>query len=419
MSSITTVLAVLLGFVLGGLLVHWRHRRTQQILIEENNKLKIQVAGLEKEQEIYRERKEWMEQMLDRLRETFQALAAEALRSNADAFLKSAREQLDTLLTRIQGDLSSHREAMKGLVRPLEDTLKTLDAQVRDLEQKRERSYGSLQEQLKQLLEAQRHLHTMTTKLESALRAPTVRGRWGEYQLRRVVEMAGMTRHVSFEEQAEGIAGRPDMIVRLPNGGILPVDAKTPMQAYLEAFEAGDEARREECLQNHVQSFRNRIRELGQRRYWEQFDQAPDFVVMFVPNEACLYVVFERDPSLLEYAIQHRVILTTPTTLLALLKTVAFGWQQHQIAENARQIAEQGRTLYTRLVKFTEHLSRVGDGLNQAVKSYNEAMGSLNHRLLPAAQKFQMLIGDDSAFEAPETIDLQARLPGRGAAALE
>jgi len=380
-------------------------------LREKNTSLSTEVAQLKRGQQADQEKIEWVNKAEEQLREAFQALAGQALQNNAGEFLRSARQQLETVLTAVRGDWSTHKTEMQKLVQPLEQTLQTLDGQIRTLEQKREGAYKELGEQLRQLGQAQHQLQTSTIKLEQALKSPTVRGSWGQVQLRRVVELAGMESRVAFDEQATVEAGRPDLIVHLPNHTVLPVDAKAPMTAFLEAMEAQDEERRKERLQAHADAVRGRVKELSQKKYWEQFERAPEFVVMFVPNDTCLSAAFERDPSLLEYAFQQRVLLTTPVTLLALLKAVAYGWQQQQIAENARQIAEQGKELYDRLVKFVDHLRRTGGGLDSAVKAYNEAVGSLENRVLPAARRFKELGAITTELPEPEAIERNTREP--------
>ncbi len=365
----------------------------------------LQAATLAKEREADAEKLRWAEKAEERLRDVFQGLASRSLQDNTDGFLKHAREQMGRLLTEVRGDWGTHKEELRNLVEPLGKTMTELDRQVQQLEQKREGAYQGLQEQLRQL-----------GPLVQALRAaPTVRGRWGELQLRRVVELADLVAHVDFDEQAtsnEG-EGRPDMIVHLPTRGILPVDSKTPMGAYLEALEDNDGARREARLKEHAAAIRDRIRELSQKRYWKQFDRAPEVVVMFVPNDACLSAAFEKDGGLLEYAMQQRVLPTTPVTLLALLKTVAYGWQQHKMAENAREIAEQGRDLHDRLAKFMDHFRKAGKGLEDAVMKYNEAVGSLDRRLSPAARRFKEL-GVASAEIPPVTrVEQSVREPAQ------
>ena len=368
-----------------------------------NQRVELQAATLAKEREADAEKLRWVEKAEERLREVFQALASRSLQDNTDGFLKHAREQMGRLLTEVRGDWGTHKEELRNLVEPLGKTMTELDRQVQQMEQKREGAYQGLQEQLRQL-----------GPLVQALRAaPTARGRWGELQLRRVVELADLVAHVDFEEQATSNEGRPDMIVYLPTRGILPVDSKTPMQAYLEALEDNDGAHREAKLKEHATAVRGRIRELSQKRYWEQFDRAPEVVVMFVPNDACLSAAFEKDGDLLEYAMQQRVLPTTPVTLLALLKTVAYGWQQHKMAENAREIAEQGRELHDRLGKFVEHFQRAGSGLENAVKAYNDAVGSLESRLFPAARRLKDMGVASTEVSLPATVDRAVRTSGQ------
>ena len=363
----------------------------------------LQAATLAKEREADAEKLRWVEQAEGRLREVFQALASRSLQDNTEGFLKHAREQMGRLLTEVRGDWGTHKEELRNLVEPLGKTVNELDRQVQQMEQKREGAYQGIQEQLRQL-----------GPLVQALRAaPDARGRWGELQLRRVVEMADLVAHVDFEEQAATNEGRPDMIVHLPNQGILPVDSKTPMLAWLKALEDGDGATRDGRLEEHAAAIRRRIRELGQKRYWEQFDRAPELVVMFVANDACLSAAFEKSPDLLEYAMQQKVLPTTPVTLLALLKTVAYGWQQHKVAENAREIAEQGRVLHDRLGKFVEHFHRAGSGLDNAVRAYNDAVGSLDSRLLPAARRLKEMGAASAEIPAPPAVDQALRTSGQ------
>lgn len=360
-----------------------------ETLREENEELKIELEKARATQEVQEEKLRWAEEAKEILRETFQALASEVLKTNADEFLKRARDQLEAILAQVRGDWGAHREELKGLIKPLEQTLERMDEQVRQLERKREGAYQSLVEQLRQLASAQENLRASASQLLQALKAPTARGRWGELQLRRVVELAGLQKHVDFEEQAQTDEGRPDMIVHLPKGGILAVDAKVPMDAYLAAVEATDETTRRQYLANHARALRQRIHDLSRKRYWEQFDGSPAFVVMFVPSEACIAAAFECDPTILEDGFKNGVVVASPTTLLSLLKAVAYGWQQHEISENAREITQQALELYQRFVVFLEHLKRVGDRLRQTVESYNRAVGSATNRLLPAARRLE------------------------------
>jgi DNA recombination protein RmuC len=380
-------------------------------LRKENTDLRAEIAELKKERETDKEKILWIEKAQAQMREAFHALASEALKSNAEEFLKHARTQLENLVTQMRGDLLNQKTELRSLMEPLENTLRLMDSQIRELEQKREGAYQGLKEQLRQLAQVHEQLQITTVSLVQALKSPTVRGRWGEYQLRRIVEMAGMLEHVDFEEQSATDRGRPDMVIYLPNEGILPVDAKTPMQAYLEAQEAESEEKRLAKLSDHARSMRERVRELGQRQYYKQFGRTPDFVIMFVPNDACLSAAFEREPDLLDFAIQQRVFPATPLSLLALLKAVAYGWQQHKIAENAREIAKQGKELYERLSKFVEHIGKTGASLGSAIKYYNEAVGSLESRLLPVARRFKDLCAVMEEIKSPQSIEQQARLP--------
>jgi DNA recombination protein RmuC len=343
------------------------------------------------------------------LREAFAALASQALQTNAGEFLRSVRQQLETMLTAVRGDWTTHKKELEHLVKPLEDTLGKLDGQIRELEQKREGAYKGLDEQLRHLGQAQQSLQTATVKLEQALKSPIVRGSWGQFELRRVVELAGLEAHVHFAEQVTAEATRPDMIVYLPNRAALPVDAKAPMQAFLDAMDTSDADLRKARLKDHAGAVRSRVRELSQKRYWDQFTPSPEFVVMFVPNDTCLSAAFAQDPELLEFAFQQRVLLTTPVTLLALLKAVAYGWQQQAIAENASQIARQGKEIHDRVAVFVGHLKKTGENLGGAVQAYNAAVGSLETRLLPAVRRLRELGAATTDLPEIEAVDHQAR----------
>jgi DNA recombination protein RmuC len=328
-----------------------------------------------------------------RMKESFKALASDAIHANSEMLATAA-----------------HRD-LTGVVEPLRQNLDTLNGHVRALEQARAGAYQSLEQQLGQMREAHVRLQETTLTLSQALRSPTVRGRWGEMQLRRVVEMAGMESRVAFDEQVSGEQGRPDLVVHLPQGGALPVDSKVPLEAYLNAMETTDSALRRQGLLSHAQAVRSRIVELGRKQYWSQFDRAPDFVVMFVPNEACLGAAYEVDPELLTYAMANKVLLASPVTLLALLRTIAYGWQQHQVTENARVIAQEGKELAGRLDTFVERFAAVGKSLDKTVDSYNAAVGSFDRRLRPAARRFQELQVSDALPGGPEPVDRTPRMP--------
>ena len=382
--------SLLTGLILGGLIMRLWDRAQRPL---SNEKMKIELATLRQERELNAEKIQWVEQAEKNMREAFEALASKTLHKNSEDYLNQSSQRL------------------QSLVDPLKQNLSALDGHVRELELKREGAYQSLQEQLRQLAKTHTDLQTTTVTLTQALKSPTVRGRWGELQLRRVVEMAGMVKHIAFEEQFSTEGGRPDMIVHLPHDGILPVDSKVPLESYLNAMEAIDEPTRKSLLERHSRAMQDRVRELSQKKYWEQFERAPDFVVMFVPNEACLGAAFENQPQLLESAIEQRILITTPVTLLALLKSVAYGWQQQQITENAHHIAHHGRELYKRLQIFVGHLGELRKGLSRTVHGYNKVIGSLDQRLMPIARRFQEAGVATDELSTPETLETLPRMP--------
>jgi len=400
-------IGVAIGLVVGAIGA-WLVARLR--LQSRNERLRVAHARLEEELRAEREKASSLDAIQERMREVFTTLAHQALTSNADQLLARSRDQLDALLTQVRGDWGTHREEVKGLVDPLSKALTAIDQQVRELEQRREGAYQALGEQLRALGTAQTDLRQSTVRLEQSLRSSTARGRWGELQLRRVVELAGMARHVDFAEQVSAEQGRPDMIVRLPNQGILPIDAKTPASAYLDAMELTDAARKAKLVE-HAKALRARVQELSRKAYMDQFEMAPEVVVMFVPYESALSAAFEEDPTLLEYGIEQRILVASPVTLLALLRAAAFGWQQYEIAENARAIAEQGRELYARFLNVLKPIADAGDRLGKAVASYNRAVGSIESRLKPYLVRFQE--ATVSATETPtlEPIDETPRLP--------
>lgn len=342
-----------------------------------------------------RDKYAWTESAREQLQNTFKVLATTELESRSSQLKATAKEELG------------------GVIAPLKEELGKLDRQVRELEAKREGAYSTLGEQLKGLHSLQDSLRQQTTTLAQALKSPTVRGRWGEIHLRRLVELSGMGRHVDFSEQESTDSGRPDMVIRLPEKGIVPVDSKVPLDAFLRAMETDDENTRRQLMVEHAKAFRNRIRELSQRAYWEQFERIPEVVVMFVPVDASLSAAFQADRDLFEYAFQNKVLVTSPIALFALLRSIAFGWQQQQVAENAQQIAAQGKTLYERVATFVGHVSGVGKSLEASVKKYNEAVGSLDTRVLPAARRLRELGVGNAEIEAPGPVDAQPRLPAR------
>ncbi len=375
---------------------------------------------LEDQQAATREQLGLLAEARENLTQSFQALSAKALAESNRSFLDLARETLERYQSEARSDLKGRQKAVEHLVGPIRESLGRVDEQLRHLETARQEAYVGLREQIQGLSRSQSGLQNETRKLADALRAPNVRGQWGEIQLRRVVELAGMLPHTDFVEQErvsgeEGSQLRPDLIVRLPGSKTVVVDAKAPLKDLLAAIDADDETKRKEHLKAHSLQLRRHMEKLGAKGYAERLDSAPEFVVLFLPSESFFSAALEQAPTLIEEGVRNGVILATPTTLIALLRAVSYGWRQEKLAEGAQAISQLGRELYDRLRRMSGHLDRLGTQLRRAVESYNQSIGSYQSRVLVSARRFEELgVPSGGEIAGLEAIDLQPRSLGSG-----
>ena len=361
--------------------------------------LKEKQAGLEtaieKERTAAEEKLQLLDKAKEKLTDTFQALSATALKDSHESFLDLAKATLGKYQEGAKKDLESRQKEVKQITEPIKESLEKYDRQVQEMERIREKAYGSLSQQVRSLMTTQQQLQTETANLVKALRTPQVRGRWGEITLRRVAELAGMLRYCDFFEQetknTEQGRLRPDMIVRLPNERQIVVDSKTPLLAYLDALEAQTEEERADKLVLHSKQMQTHMKQLSQKAYWDQFQPTPEFVVLFIPGENFFSSALEHNPGLIEEGVSKGVILATPTTLISLLKAVAFGWRQETMSRSAEVISGLGKELYERISTMAEHLERLGRNIQNSVSTYNQVIGSFEHRVLASARKFSEL----------------------------
>lgn len=397
----------LLGLSLGALITALLFMRKTAQLRNLNTQLH---TTLELERRAHSEKLQALQEAREQLAHTFSALSSQALKHNTDEFLKLATENLRHFQTRAQGDLEQREKAIENLVKPIRDALEKTEKQIQDIEKDRKEAYGALNTHLETMARTQTDLQDQTRQLVNALRRPEVRGQWGELTLKRLAELAGMVEYCDFFEQehvdTEVGRQRPDMIIRMPDQREIVVDVKTPLDAYLSAIEASDEQTRMQQLQRHARNVRQRVQELSSKAYWSQFKDAPNFVVLFIPGDQFLSAALDQDRALLEDALRKQVILATPTSFVALLRAVAYGWRQEQLAKNAEKIRQVGEELYQRLANFSGHLQKLGRSLESGLKAYNSAIGSFDARVMPSARKFVELgINPGKELEEPQQIE--------------
>jgi DNA recombination protein RmuC len=382
--------AILAGILIGALIAWALARRRRTMLMQSVELLETRIKA---QDALQNEREAAFEQANNRITQEFADLANQSLKANSENFLRMAEQNLGKQHEKAKRELSERELAVENLVKPIKETLERSHKQIADLEKSRSEAYGSIKSQLETMQLNQLSLKQETQNLVNALRRPEVRGRWGEITLRRLVELAGMVEHCDFQEQVHTATAdektiRPDMIVSMPGERTLVVDVKTPLDAYLEAVEAADDASRKRALERHARNVREHIRALASKSYWEQFPESPEFVILFIPGDQFLSAALNEDPNLIESALSQQIILATPTSFVALLKAVAYGWRQLALAENAQEIRKLAEDLYGRITAFVGHLNKLGRQLHSSVEHYNRAVGSLERKVLPGARKF-------------------------------
>ena len=395
------------GAALGALIV-WLIARSVRTRLEADveqleTKIKDQNA-------LQLERDAAFEQATTRLATAFSELSHRSLQANSENFLRLAEQNLGMQQEKAKRELNARESAIENLIKPIRDTLKQSQQQISELEKARSEAYGSIRGQLESMQQSQHSLTQETKNLVKALRRPEVRGRWGEITLRRLVELAGMVEHCDFREQVHVSDGdqtiRPDMVISMPDDRELVVDVKTPLDAYLAAVEARDDEERKLALERHARNVREHVRKLASKAYWRQFASSPEFVILFIPGDQFLSAALDEDPELIEFALAQQIILVTPTSFVALLKSVAYGWRQLALADNAAEIRKLAEDLYDRLSVFVGHLNRVGRQLASSVENYNRAVGSLERKVLPGARKFTELgVHAKSEIGSPTTLE--------------
>jgi DNA recombination protein RmuC len=409
-AAICALAAAVIGYLIGTL-------RATKTANELNGRLEAANARLSSETELRARTAELLAQSEAQVRAAVESASRIALDANSETFLKLAREVFGRDQAIAGAELEKREKAIAQLVEPIHKALAKQEEQAQSMERERRESVGKLAGQIESLVNVQALLQRETRNLSTALRRPEVRGRWGEITLRRVVELAGLSEHCDFDEQVNVATSdrsivRPDLVVRMPDSRSIVVDAKTPLDAYMDAVEAADDETRRTSLARHAMQVEQRVRELGQKSYWEQFEHSPEFAVLFLPGDQFLAAALAERPDLLDAALKQRIVITTPSTLMALLKVIAYGWRQNAVTENAKEIRKTGEDVYRSLTTFVRHLQKVGDSLGKAVESYNATIGSLERNVMPKARRFPELgVTSDAPLPPVDPIEELVRKP--------